>query len=262
MDKQLPSSTSSFEDSSNDDTPQTPVRKKVRLNAFVHKKVVADEEVDGRSLNTGAVKVSELSLINPNLLNKRSPLLLDHDHFMIPDGKVHPKLKGYTICMIPFCPYPAIKTLKGTTGLGVHLQSRHNICTQIANKVKKKKEGMREKEGATTVLSRLNPVRKLTSQERREKILVNIVDLVIEKNLPFDLCESPHFRDLSRTLAGTQSSPMFSGKTVREALRVKAALVREATTWALSTVDNVSLTMDHWTSCAGDTYSGMSICLI
>ena len=42
---------------------------------------------------------------------------------------------------------------------------------------------------------------------------------------------------------------------------MKAALVREET-WALSTVDNVSLTMDHWTSCAGDTYSGMSICFI
>ena len=102
-----------------------------------------------------------------------------------------------------------MKTLKGTTGIGVHLQSRHKICTQIASKVKKKKEGMREKEGATTVFSRLNPVRKLTPQQRRDKILDNIVDLVIEKNLPFDLCESPHFRDLSQTLAGTQSSPLY-----------------------------------------------------
>ena len=223
MDKERQSSFSSSEDYSNDITPQTPERTKVRLNGFVHKQLVAEEEIDGRRMNTGAVKVSELSLINPNLLNKRSPILLDNDHFMIPDCKVHPNLKGYAICMIPFCPHPAIKTLKGTTGLGRHLQSRHNICTQIASKVKKKKEGMRGKEGAPKVLSQLNPVRKLTSQQRRDKILDNIVDLVIEKNLPFDLCESPHFRDLSRTLAGTQSSPMFSSKTVREALRVKAA---------------------------------------
>ena len=152
-----------------------------------------------------------------------------------------------------------MKTLKGTTGIGVHLQSRHKICTQIASKVKKKKEGMREKEGATTVFSRLNPVRKLTPQQRRDKILDNIVDLVIEKRTYHLIYVKVNTFE---TLAGTQSSPLFSCKTVREALRVKAALVREATTWALSTVDNVSLTMDHLTSCAGDTYSGMPICFI
>jgi hypothetical protein len=50
MDKQWQRSSSSSEDSSYDDTPRTPVRKKVGLNEFVHKKVVAEEEVDGRSI--------------------------------------------------------------------------------------------------------------------------------------------------------------------------------------------------------------------
>ena len=95
---------------------------------------------------------------------------------------------------------------------------------------------------------RENPVRKVTCRQRRECILDGIVNLVIDNNLPMALCE--------RILAGTQTSPVFSASIVREALRVKAGLAREATTWTLSTVDDISLTMDHWTSCTGDTYSG------
>ena len=246
---------------SQESSPRTPT-KKVRLDNVIHQRVIADGKVGGDFLNNGTVKVSDLTLIDPKMMNKRSPILLDYSHFMIPDPETHPMLKSFTICMVPGCSKPAIKTLNGMTGLGQHLSRRHGIHINTSRMIKRKKDDMSGKEGGTNVLRQLNPVPKLTSQQRRENILDGIVNLVIDNNLPLSLCESPTFRRLCRSIAGTQTSPSFARQSVREALKVKAGLAREATTWALCSIDEISLTMDHWTSCAGDTYSGTYIRLL
>ena len=216
---------------------QTPA-KRTRLSPFVHTSVIIDEKVTAKLVNNGNVKVSDLVLIDPKLLNKRSPILLDNNHFMIPDDSCHPLLKGHTICMVPGCKHPVIKTSNGNGGLSQHLSRKHNINITRNIAIKTKKDEMREKEGGKgcSILNKLNPVRKLTSRQRRECILDGIVNLVIDNNLPMTLCESTRFRELSRIIAGTQTSPVFSASIVREALRVKAGLAREATTWTLSTV--------------------------
>ena len=240
--------------SSREREPETPP-KRVRLEPYIHQRVIPDDVINAKHVNNGSVKVSDLTLIDPKMMNKRSPILLDNDHFMIPEPECHPLLKAFTICMVPGCSNPAIKTSNGNTGLRQHLSRKHkiNISTQLT--ITRKKDTMRS-EGGVDVLRQLNPVRKLTSQQRREKILDDLVNLTVYNNMPISFCESPHFRKLCLTIAGTQTSPVFASDSVREALKVKAGLTREATTWALCSIDDISLTMDHWTSCAGDTYSG------
>ena len=234
--------------------PQTPP-KRVRLEPYIHQRVIPDAVITAKLVNNGSVKVTDLTLINPKMMNKRSPILLDNDHFMIPDAQCHPLLKECTICMVPGCSNPAIKTSNGNAGLSQHLMRKHNINISTQLKVRKKKDAIRS-EGGVDVLRQLNPVPKLTSQQRREKILDDIVNLTVYNNMPVSFCESPHFRQLCKTMAGTQTSPLFASDSVREALKVKAGLTRDATTWALCSIDDIALTMDHWTSCAGDTYSG------